>query len=83
MSSVYRSTVQDIPDLSGDGERLFTIPGMVPSAYNFPQGCRFRDRCSFATDKCLEEPPLEEVSPGHTVACHHWREAKASENKES
>lgn len=70
---------KSIPDLAGDGNRLFTIPGMVPSAYNFPEGCRFRERCAFATDKCTTEPILEEVEPGHTVACHHWREARSSE----
>ena len=30
---------KSIPDLVGDGGRLFTIDGMVPSAYNFPEGC--------------------------------------------
>lgn len=68
---------KSIPDLVGNGERLFTIDGMVPSAYNFPQGCRFRDRCPFATEKCLTKPEMEEVEPEHFVACHHWREAKA------
>ena len=29
---------KSIPDLVGGGGRLFTIDGMVPSAYNFPQG---------------------------------------------
>src|SRR5205085_7955376 len=26
--------------------KLFTIPGMVPSATRFPKGCRFAARCS-------------------------------------
>ena len=69
---------KSIPDLVGAGERLYTIKGMVPSAYNFPQGCRFRDRCEWATEKCLEQPTMEEVSPGHQVACHHWRQIKES-----
>lgn len=69
---------KSIPDLVGAGERLYTIKGMVPSAYNFPQGCRFRDRCEWATEKCLEQPTMEEVSPGHQVACHHWRQIQAS-----
>ena len=53
---------KSIPDLVGGGGRLFTIDGMVPSAYNFPQGCRFRDRCPFATDQCLTKPEMEEVA---------------------
>lgn len=71
------SLFKSIPDLVGSGNRLFTIRGMVPSAYNFPQGCRFRDRCDFASEKCIEKPPTEEVKPDHFVACHHWREARA------
>ena len=68
---------KSIPDLVGKGGRLFTIDGMVPSAYNFPEGCRFQDRCPFATEKCNTKPEMEEVEPDHFVACHHWREAKA------
>jgi len=71
---------KSLPDLTADGEKLYTIPGMVPSAYEFPEGCRFRDRCAFATKKCLEEPLPEEISPGHIVACHHWQTARASED---
>jgi oligopeptide/dipeptide ABC transporter ATP-binding protein len=73
---------KSIPDLVGGGGRLFTIDGMVPSAYNFPQGCRFRDRCPFATKQCLTKPEMEEVAPDHFVACHNWREAKAFYAKE-
>ena len=69
---------KSIPDLVGSGNKLFTIPGMVPSAYNFPQGCRFQDRCGFRSEKCLQKPVMEEVKPNHFVACHHWKEAKAA-----
>jgi len=34
-----------------------------------PAGCRFRDRCPFAFDRCTDEPPFVEVKPGHSVAC--------------
>jgi oligopeptide/dipeptide ABC transporter ATP-binding protein len=70
-----------LPDLAGKGDRLVTIPGIVPSATNFPSGCRFRTRCPIATDKCAaEEPPLqaiEDAGHGHTVACHHLEGAAA------
>jgi peptide/nickel transport system ATP-binding protein/oligopeptide transport system ATP-binding protein len=68
---------KSIPDLSGDGGRLFTIDGMVPSAYDFPEGCRFKARCPFATDQCNTRPEMEEIAPEHYIACHNWREAKA------
>jgi oligopeptide transport system ATP-binding protein len=34
------------------------------------EGCVFRARCLFAKDRCAEEPPLREISPGHFSACH-------------
>lgn len=70
---------KSLPDLAHSGERLYTIPGIVPSAFNFPTGCRFRTRCPIATDKCAsDEPPLVQLESGssHTVACHHLEEAE-------
>jgi len=70
---------RSLPELVGPGERLRPIPGMVPSAYDFPSGCRYRTRCPLARALCAEvEPPLERVGPGegqHTAACHFWDEA--------
>jgi peptide/nickel transport system ATP-binding protein len=44
---------------------------MVPSAVDFPEGCRFRDRCAYRTDACVEEPPVTDLGNGHIAACHH------------
>jgi len=52
--------------------RLTEIPGVVPPAWNLPQGCAFAPRCPLAIDKCrAERPPLMEALPGHLAAC--WR----------
>ena len=51
--------------------RLTGIPGRPPALLNPPAGCRFRDRCPLAFDRCAEEPPFVEVAPGHQVAC--WK----------
>jgi peptide/nickel transport system ATP-binding protein len=51
---------------------LWGIPGSPPMLIDPPTGCRFRDRCPFAFEKCLEEPPFIEVDRGHSVAC--WKE---------
>jgi peptide/nickel transport system ATP-binding protein len=54
-------------------QRLSGIPGKPPSLLNPPTGCRFRDRCPLAFDKCAEQPPFAEVAPDHFVAC--WKAA--------
>ena len=51
--------------------RLQGIPGSPPSLLNPPGGCRFRDRCPLAFDKCATQPPFREVAPDHFVAC--WK----------
>ncbi|WP_433351358.1 ABC transporter ATP-binding protein [Microtetraspora malaysiensis] len=51
--------------------RLDGIPGAPPSLLDPPEGCRFRDRCPLAFDRCAERPPFAEVAPGHSVAC--WK----------
>ncbi len=62
---------RSLPDLESKQEVLSTIPGMVPSAVNFPEGCRFRERCSYADSLCLTEPAIRELEHGHFAACHH------------
>lgn len=54
--------------------RLKGIPGNPPLLLNPPAGCRFRERCPVAFEKCLEVPPFLEIERGHFVAC--WREFK-------
>jgi peptide/nickel transport system ATP-binding protein/oligopeptide transport system ATP-binding protein len=47
------------------------LEGDVPSPVNPPKACRFHTRCPYVEERCrLEEPPLREVRPGHSVACH-------------
>ena len=49
---------------------LTVIPGQPPNQLALPQGCPFAERCTYATDQCLEENPvLEEIAANHWVAC--------------
>ncbi len=64
---------QSLPEMhAAHDERLREIPGTVPNPLEFPSGCKFRERCFKASDRCAaEEPPLEDVGGGHLLACHH------------
>ncbi len=53
-------------------KKLAGIPGKPPQLLEPPVGCRFRDRCPFAFEKCIEVPPFIEVEKNHHVAC--WKE---------
>jgi len=60
------------PSITGPRRKLAPLEGEPPNLLDPPGGCRFNPRCPFATEKCeREEPPLEEIGPGHTVACWH------------
>ena len=69
-----RGLINAIPSIVGDLSEKRPIPGLPPSLINPPPGCRFHPRCPWATSICREaEPEMEEVAPGHFVACHNWR----------
>ena len=56
--------LQSIPMLGmTQAEPLRVIRGSVPSPRDWPVGCRFRPRCDYAFDKCVEQPPLLPVDP--------------------
>ncbi len=62
------------PRSEKDRERI-KLEGEVPSPINPPSGCKFRERCRYATEECAKAvPELVEVEPGRFVACHHWEE---------
>src|SRR4029453_12649582 len=49
------------PVIGGAGELAPSIPGGPPDPSELPEGCRFRPRCPYAADRCLEDPALREV----------------------
>ena len=48
--------LHSIPQLTPKGEPLHAIPGMVPRPGQFPAGCRFAPRCTYARDACTGAP---------------------------
>jgi len=64
--------LKSLPQLGFTGERLYTIPGIVPEPLHFPSGCKFHPRCYLGcNDKRCQtiEPQLREVALGRQVAC--------------
>jgi oligopeptide/dipeptide ABC transporter ATP-binding protein len=54
-------------------KRLSTIPGVVPSLFNLPQGCLFSDRCSAVLNTCYHvDPSMIDLGKGHIVRCHRY-----------
>jgi peptide/nickel transport system ATP-binding protein len=49
--------------------RLTGLAGAPPALLDPPKGCRFRDRCPLASERCGEQPPFVEIADGHRVAC--------------
>jgi len=51
--------------------RLASIPGTVPSPLHWPEGCRFRARCSLAGEGCERAQDLVTLGEGRAARC--WR----------
>ncbi len=64
-------------DIDMPRERIL-LRGEISSPIEPPPGCRFAKRCNYATEKCFtEDPVMEEIYPGHEVACHNVKEINA------
>jgi oligopeptide/dipeptide ABC transporter ATP-binding protein len=52
--------------------KLYAIDGVVPNPLNLPPGCRFADRCEYATALCHQEmPQIQEMNENEVVRC--WK----------
>jgi peptide/nickel transport system ATP-binding protein len=68
-----------VPGRTRRGERLGTIPGMVPSLIGESRGCSFADRCPYVIDACRQADIALEESGGasHLVRCLRHKEIAA------
>lgn len=78
LRQVYKQTLHpyteglfgSIPNLETNSRRLAAIDGMMPNPTELPEGCKFADRCKYATERCrAENPSLVEMEDGHKVRC--------------
>lgn len=85
MHPYTRALLAAIPSIEDDDEPLTSVPGTVPSPQDFPQGCRFSNRCGFACAECCAAmPSLREVFPTHFCRCPHaerlWAQMESKVN---
>lgn len=61
-----------VPEIDPASQRpRIILSGEMPSPIDPPSGCPFHPRCPIAVERCkLEVPPLRQITPAHTAACH-------------
>ncbi|MFX3632539.1 MAG: ABC transporter ATP-binding protein [Candidatus Pristimantibacillus sp.] len=77
--------LKSIPRIDADeGEKLESIPGVVPVSYQSMPGCRFHNRCVFATEHCTNHrPPLAFTQEGHLTRCWEVPTAEGRQQEEA
>jgi len=68
-----RALLASVPELGSDREHRTRalLAGDPPSPISPPSGCRFRTRCEFVRDRCIEVvPELAGSGTDHLWACH-------------
>lgn len=61
--------MEALPEHAAAGEKLATIPGVVPGIDDRPPGCLFNPRCAHARATCREEAPPFAAEDGGGVRC--------------
>src|SRR5699024_11913310 len=56
-----RGLIRSLPKLTGNKQKLYSIPGTVPKITTGMVGCRFAPRCELAFDRCRSEEHTSEL----------------------
>lgn len=65
-----RGLLASVPRLDRESDdELQAIPGNPPNLLELPSGCRFRDRCTEASDACFNPPPVWVSDDGRMSRC--------------
>ncbi|MEA3544871.1 MAG: ABC transporter ATP-binding protein [Thermodesulfobacteriota bacterium] len=64
-----KGLIQCLPRLNEEKNRLYQIPGVMPSLLSLPEGCYFSDRCPYADEECKVYPETTTIE-GRLVSCH-------------
>ena len=61
-----------VPEEGTRDVKLTAIPGTPPNLKHPPQGCRFAERCRYATEACkFNQMPLLDIGGGRFYRCGH------------
>ena len=67
-----RGLLDSLPSVDDPGQRLTSIPGTVPNPTDWPEGCRFAERCALAGEGCEAAQNLVPLgAEGRLARC--WR----------
>lgn len=76
-----KGLLASLPKNTSPQSKLPFIKGQVPPPALWGKGCRFADRCPFATEKCFEEqPPFFTINGDKDVACWLYEEERTVAN---
>ena len=77
-----KALISAIPSTDIDAPRKrIRLQGELMSPINPEPGCRFAPRCPYATEACAQPQKLEDMAPGHLVACCRAKELDKQENE--
>ena len=70
-----KALLSAIPSVDIDRpKKRIALKGELTSPIDPAPGCRFAQRCVYATDACRQPQQLEEIRPDHFVSCRRVRE---------
>jgi oligopeptide/dipeptide ABC transporter ATP-binding protein len=72
-----RGLLRSMPRADRPRQKTPTLPGAPPDMSRLPAGCRFRDRCVFADERCTRHPDLLMVGEQHKARC--WKTQSGEE----
>jgi len=75
-----RRLFDSIPKAEDSNFLLNTIPGLVPPATEYGDGCLFADRCQYTMDICkLHDSKPYLLDEGHEASCHLYESGKVQD----
>ncbi|HYE80696.1 MAG TPA: dipeptide ABC transporter ATP-binding protein [Clostridia bacterium] len=65
-----QALLSSIPNIDvKNRKKRITLVGDIPSPINPPAGCKFRTRCSYAEERCMNAPKFKDIGNNHYTAC--------------